>query len=100
MLEGVEPKPEPLFVRYPGGWRGVASAWALALLLVVVFAGVQALACQRTVLPPSPRLAGAVIPRHDPASAGVGIPCAAPLEQCGRFATSLVPDTPYPYPIW
>ena len=100
MLEGVEPKPEPMFDRHSWGWRGVASAWALVLLLVMLFAGVQALACPDAVAPSRPKLAGAVIPRHDPASAGVGVPCAAPLEECGKVATALVPDIPYPYPIW
>ena len=29
MLEGVEPKPEPMGDRHSAGWRGIASAWAL-----------------------------------------------------------------------
>ena len=100
MLEGVEPKPEPGYDRHSGGWRGVVSAWALVLLLGMLFAGMQALACPHAAAPSRAKLAGAVIPRHDPASAGVGIPCAAPLEECGKVATALVPDLPYPYPVW
>jgi hypothetical protein len=100
MLEGVEPKTEPVGDRYCGGWRGVASAWALVLLLVMLFAGTQALASRHIAAPSQAKLAGAVIPRHDPASAGVGVPCPAPLDECGRLATALVPDIPYPYPLW
>ena len=100
MFEGFEPKPEPVCDRQSGGWHGVASAWALVLLLVIVFAGTQALASRRAVAPSRAQLAGAVIPRHDPASAGVGVPCAAPLEECGKLAPALVPDIPYAYPIW
>jgi hypothetical protein len=97
MLEGIGLKLEP---ERSGGWRVVASAWALVLLLVVMFAGAEALASHRTAAPGHGRLAGAVIPRHDPASAVVGIPCAAPLEKCGRSAIALVPGLPYPYPLW
>jgi hypothetical protein len=100
MLQGVEPKTEPLFDRHSEGWRGVVSAWALVILLVMLFAGVQALACQVVSAPRPPKLAGAVIPRHDPASAGVGVPCAAPLDECGKFATAFTPEFPYPYPTW
>ena len=100
MLEGLEPTREPERDRHSGGWRVVVSAWALVLLLaVVLLAGTQALACRHAAAPNQAKL-GAVIPRHDPASVGVGIPCAAPLEECGKFATALVPDTPYPYPLW
>jgi hypothetical protein len=99
MLEGVEPKPEPVGDRLSAGWRGVASAWALVLLLVILFAGTQALASRRNMAA-SQTLAGAVIPRHDAASAGVGVPCATPLDECGKSATALVPGMPYPYPLW
>jgi hypothetical protein len=44
-------------------WRGVISAWAVAIFLVMVFAGFQALAARHHA---SPHLAGAAIPRHDP----------------------------------
>ena len=100
MLEGVEPRPEPVDDWHSGGWRGIASAWALVLLLVILFAGTQALASRRIASASPAQLAGAVIPRHDPASAVVGVPCAAPLEECGRVAPALIPDIPYPYPVW
>src|SRR5690349_6794283 len=77
---GVEPKPEAVGDLQSGGWRGVVSAWALVVLLVALLAGTQAVASHRTVTPSHAKLTGAVIPRHDPASAGVGIPCAGPLE--------------------
>jgi hypothetical protein len=51
-----------------GSWRVVASAWLVAILFVVLFAGVQVLAGRHSVSPREPTLAGAVIPRHDPAS--------------------------------
>jgi hypothetical protein len=47
-------------------WRGVVSAWAVAIFVVVVFAGFQALAALHHTPPHPPHLAGAVIPRHDP----------------------------------
>ena len=96
----VEPKPKAVGYPQSGGWRGVVSAWAFVVLLVVVLAGTQAVASHRAVAPSHANLTGAVIPRHDPASAGVGVPCAAPLESCGKFATALVPGLPYPYPLW
>jgi hypothetical protein len=100
MLEGVEPELEPVCNRHSGGWRGVVSAWALVILLFMLFAGTQAVASHHAKAPGQAKLAGAVIPRHDPASAGVGVPCAAPLEECGKFATALVPAPPYTYPLW
>ena len=100
MLERVEPKPEAVCDPQSGGWRGVVSAWALVILLVMLLGGTQAVASHRAAAPRHAKLAGAVIPRHDPASNGVGVPCAAPLEQCGKFATALVPGLPYPYPLW
>jgi hypothetical protein len=100
MSEGIGPKPELERDRNSGGWRVVASAWALVLLLVVLFTGAQALASHRAAAPGQAKLAGAVIPRHDPASAVVGVPCAAPLEECGRSAAALVTGLHYAYPLW
>jgi hypothetical protein len=53
-----------------GGWRIVASAWLVAIVFVVLFAGVQALASLHGTSPREASLAGAVIPRHDPSCAG------------------------------
>jgi hypothetical protein len=100
MLEGVEPRPEPVSDRLSAGWRGVASAWALVLLLALLFAGTQALASRRITAASQPTLAGAVIPRHDPARAVVGAPCAAPLDECGKVAPALMPEMSYSYQFW
>jgi hypothetical protein len=100
MLESVEPKPEAVGDSQSGGWRGVVSAWALVVLLVVLLAGTQAVASHRAVAPSHAKFAGAVIPRHDPASTVVGVPCAAPLEECGKSAAALAPGLHYAYPLW
>ena len=52
--------------RYLGGWRVVASAWAVAILVVLGFGGVHALAWHHAMSVQSERLVGAIIPRHDP----------------------------------
>src|SRR5262249_50078911 len=100
MLEGVEPNPEAVGDPQSSGWRGVVSAWALVILLFTLLAGTQAMAAHHAAARGHAKLAGAVIPRHDPASAGVGVPCAATLEQCGKSATALVAGLAYPYPLW
>ena len=100
MLQSTDPTHEPENNRHSSGWRGVVSAWAVVLLLAMLFVGAQAVASHRAAAPSRAKHAGAVIPRHDPASAGVGIPCATPLEACGKSATALVPGVPYPYPVW
>jgi hypothetical protein len=46
-------------------WRVIASAWAIALLIVVLFAGFDALASWRQ--PAMAQEIGAMIPRHNPA---------------------------------
>jgi hypothetical protein len=54
-------------------WRGVASAWLVAILLVILFAAGEAVACRHRSHDPSPRrgdFVGAVIPRHDPSVLG------------------------------
>jgi hypothetical protein len=96
----VEPTPEAVGDPQSGGWRGAVAAWALVILLFMLLAATQAMAAHHAVGPGHAKLAGAVIPRHDPASAGVGVPCAGPLEECGKFAAALVPGSPYPYPLW
>jgi hypothetical protein len=52
-----------------GGWRIVASAWLVAIVFVVLLAGVETLASQHAS-PRAASLAGAVIPRHDPGFVG------------------------------
>jgi hypothetical protein len=48
-----------------GLWRGVAAAWAMALLVFVAFAGVQAAATLRSASTEAGNFAGAVIPHHN-----------------------------------
>jgi hypothetical protein len=55
-----------------GGWRIVASAWVVAVVIVMLFAGVQAFASRHGVSPRQENFAGVVIPRHDPSCAGAG----------------------------
>lgn len=63
--------------RLIGGWRVVASAWVVAVVFVLLFAGVQALASLHSAAPRQQSLAGAMIPRHDPSCAGPEIPAGA-----------------------
>jgi hypothetical protein len=68
-------------------WRIVASAWGLAALLVVTSLGFETVASRCPSAPRQARLAGAVIPRHDPACAGIPTgECAlgSSLEQAAR----------------
>lgn len=73
MPEYISEEREPgLAERYFGGWRVIASAWAMAIVFVLLFAGVQALASRHVPSPRQQSLVGAVIPRHDPSCAGLG----------------------------
>jgi hypothetical protein len=101
MLDGVEPKPKPEFNdRLAAGWRVIVSAWVIVAVFVILCAGAQALAAHHAAAPRGAELAGAVIPRHDPASAGVGVPCSSRLEECGKSAAALTQEIPYGYPLW
>jgi len=72
MPEYFEQDSEPGFrQRYLGGWRVVASAWAVAIMIVLALGGVQAVASHKTLVQ-QPALIGAVIPRHDPSCGGPG----------------------------
>lgn len=53
-----------------GGWRIAVSAWLVAIALAVLFVGAHALASRNSIFPHEDNLAGAVIPHHDPGSAG------------------------------
>jgi hypothetical protein len=71
MPEYFEQEREPGFAeRYLGGWRVIAAAWAVAIVFVLLFAGVQALASRHGPSPQQESLVGAVIPRHDPSCSG------------------------------
>ena len=100
MVEGPAPKPEPQYERLAASWRVVVSAWLFVVLLALVFAGTEALASHHRAAPPHAKLAGAVIPRHDSASAEVGIPCASLLAECGKSAAALGSAMAYGYTLW
>jgi hypothetical protein len=67
--------------RQVGGWRVVASAWAVVLVFLILLGGVSAVACQHGGAAPLRPLAGAVIPQHDPC-VGPGIPSAQGMDGC------------------
>ncbi len=68
--------------RQIGGWRTVVSAWVIVAVVVAVLFGATAAACLRSASHPHAHLAGAVIPRHDPACGGPGIASAPGIEGC------------------
>jgi hypothetical protein len=72
-----------------GVWRVVVSAWTIAILLVMLFAAVEALASRHSTSPDQADLAGAVIPRHDSACAWPAMPDGSVDDQC-RAAQSIL----------
>jgi hypothetical protein len=83
MPEYFEQERDPGFAeRYLGGWRVIASAWAMAIVFVLLFTGVQALASRHAPTPQRQSLVGAVIPRHDPSCAGPGDVTASATPNC------------------
>jgi hypothetical protein len=80
-------------VRNFGAWRNVVSAWAIMVLVFVLFAGVEALASRHHAAPHPhhPSFAGVVIPRHDPVCAGPGLLGAAAGDQCHASSAPLDP---------
>ncbi len=52
--------------RSVGAWRGVASAWFVALAFAALFSGWQTLASHHQNAFDRGSVAGAIIPRHDP----------------------------------
>jgi hypothetical protein len=80
--------------RLSGSWRAVVAAWAVVVLLVVFSAGAEALAARHITPPRHTDLAGAVIPRHDPACAEV------PTGACPGFALILTQMERNGYPLW
>ncbi len=90
MPEHIEQEREPGFgERYLGGWRVIGSAWAMAIVFVLLFAGVQALASRHGPSPHQERLVGAVIPRHDPSCAGPGAVTASATSNCQTMGDAL-----------
>jgi hypothetical protein len=76
-LESAQPADD----RQIGGWRVVAAAWAVLLVLLLLLAGVSAVACPRAETHPHRHLAAAVIPQHDPC-VGPGLPSAQDVDGC------------------
>jgi hypothetical protein len=95
MVDSINPEPQPNFTdRLPGSWRAVAAAWALVVLLVVLSAGAEAFAARHATTPGRVHVAGAVIPRHDPACAEI------PTGACPGFALTLAEMERNAYPLW
>ena len=76
MIDGIE-RDE----RQVSGWTGVASAWALVLVFLLLLAGAGAVACPRASVHPPRHLARVVIPQHDPCI-GPGIASASGIDGC------------------
>jgi hypothetical protein len=100
MPEDSLPISQSLSDRLSASWRVVVSAWLVVILLVLLSAGTEALASHHSNAPPHAKIAGAIIPRHDPASAEVGIPCASLLAECGKSAAGLGSAIAYGYTLW
>jgi hypothetical protein len=61
----------------------------MALVFVLLFAGVQALASRHTATPRQQNLVGAVIPRHDPSCAGPGAVAGSATSSCAKLSEAL-----------
>jgi hypothetical protein len=82
MFDGIDARlAEESIDRRDGGWRTVASAWTLVLVLMVLLAGIGVLACLRSTPPLDRPLAGVVIPQHDPC-VGPGLASAQGTDGC------------------
>ena len=65
-----------------GTGRVAVSAWAVLAFVMLLFAGMQAVASLHSVSPRQAGLADPVIPQHNPDCAGPRIPDAAAGDQC------------------
>jgi hypothetical protein len=86
--------------RYLGGWRVIASAWAVAIVVLLLFAGMQILPSRHVTVPRPESLVGAVIPRHDPSCAGTGEMTASANPNCQFLGDALArseAEAPYGY---
>ena len=82
MFDGIDARlAEESIDRRVGGWRVLASAWALVLALMVPLAGAGAMACLHGHGQPDHLLAGAVIPQHDPC-VGLGVASVPGIDGC------------------
>lgn len=87
-----------------GGWRGIFSAWVIAVFVVMLFIGVQGVAALRGVSPHQSSFAGAAqFPRHDSACAGPAVANGSADSQCRLPGASFdrgYAAGPYAYPLW
>jgi hypothetical protein len=69
--------------RSSDGWRVVAAAWAVAILLVMLVAAVSGLSSRpASTLRAADDYAGVTIPRHDPNCVGLDAAAAAASSAC------------------
>jgi hypothetical protein len=95
MVDSINPERQPDCTdRLPGSWRAVAAAWALVALLMVLFTGAEAFAARHAAAPGHAHVAGAVIPRHDPACDGI------PSGGCPGFSSTVSAMERNTYPLW
>ena len=85
-----------------GDWRGMFSAWAIAVFVVMLFIGVQGVAALRGVSPHQVSFVGAArVPRHNPACAGPVVPDASADSQCRLSGASFDRGgAGSAYPLW
>jgi hypothetical protein len=87
-----------------GDWRGIFSAWAIVVFVVILFIGFRGVAALRGVSPNQASFAGAAqVPRHDPACAGPVVANASADSQCRLPGASFDPGDaagPYANPLW
>lgn len=85
MVDQVRREPQPIYkVGLSASWRALIAAWVLVVLLVILSAGAEALASRRHAVPQRADVAGAVIPRHDPACANI------PNASCPGFGSIMI----------
>lgn len=90
MFDGIDARlDEGIVDRQARSWDALASAWVLVLVLMVLLAGVGALACLRNASQPDRPPAGAVIPQHDPCS-GPGLRSAPGTDGCENMPLTLL----------
>jgi hypothetical protein len=95
MVDQVRHEPEPISkVGLSASWRAIIAAWVLVVLLVILSAGAEALASRHHAAPQRADVAGAVIPRHDPACASI------PTATCPGFGSILVEMDRSGAPLW
>ncbi len=83
-LEGRAAEPATVD-RLAGGWRAIGSAWALVLVVMLLFAGFSAMSARSSAPHNEAALARVVIPMHNPACADMlySDPNATP-DQCPK----------------